>query len=119
MLLKQPQLQSESSDMKFGSQQCSQQCSQQSSSHDAISPRNRLNVTTPTSVLSSEITQQKYPNNYIIDTKVESCIVQEFLMINNGSGDWPKDTRLELTRMLTDIELRRVIFLNSKVPTRS
>ena len=54
--------------------------------------------------MSYQISNIKYPNHYNIDVVKETAIVQEILLLNNGTLTWPKDIRLELIDKESDLD---------------
>lgn len=70
--------------------------------------------------MSFRVAYQKYIDNYTIVQTVESCIVQEVLLVNNGTEVWPETTCLKLTEANeTDVELLPMIKLLSEIPSGS
>lgn len=69
--------------------------------------------------MSYTVKHMKYINDYTIVKSVETIIMQDFLLVNNGDEVWPKDTCLELCDIKSDLELNAVIYLMNQIPTGS
>ena len=59
----------------------------------------------------------KYPNGYKIDQDKESTINQEITLVNDSKMAWPKDTRLKLCDLQTDVVKFSEAILIGAVPT--
>ena len=68
--------------------------------------------------MSFRVIQIKYPNNYML-LPDETQIVQEIILVNDGTVPWPIDTCMKLTDWPTDFEVTNVIHLGGGVPCSS
>ena len=69
--------------------------------------------------MSFRVIKIKYPNNYMLQPD-ETFMMQEIVLVNDGTVAWPMDTRLKLINLEnTDLELTKVIHLGGGVPCTS